>query len=62
MTSFGKARNWVPLADSRFSATYNPTGPGGQRCGQVVGYVPFENFIGRAEFLFFSTDGSAELW
>ena len=48
--------------DSRFSATYNPAGPGGQRCGQIVGYVPFENFIGRAEFLFFSTDGTAELW
>jgi len=27
-----------------------------------VGYVPFENLIGRAEFIFFSTDGSAELW
>jgi signal peptidase I len=48
--------------DSRFSAAYNPTGPSGQRCGQVVGFVPVENFIGRAEFLFFSTDGSAELW
>jgi signal peptidase I len=47
--------------DSRFSSTYNPTGPGGQRCGQIVGFVPFENFIGRAEFLYFSTDGSAEL-
>ncbi|WP_420404735.1 signal peptidase I [Nisaea sp.] len=30
-----------------------------------VGLVPFENFVGRAEFLFFSTDGSArgyEFW
>jgi signal peptidase I len=27
-----------------------------------VGYVPFENLIGRAEFIFFSTDGSAALW
>ncbi|MFQ5970851.1 MAG: signal peptidase I [Alphaproteobacteria bacterium] len=24
--------------------------------------VPFENFVGRAEFLFYSTDGSAHLW
>jgi len=48
--------------DSRFSATYNPIGPDGQRCEQIVGYVPLENFVGRAEFLFFSTDGSAELW
>lgn len=27
-----------------------------------VGYVPFENLVGRAEFLFFSTDGSAAIW
>jgi len=27
-----------------------------------VGYIPIENFVGRAEFLFFSTDGSAALW
>lgn len=27
-----------------------------------VGYVPAENLVGRAEFLFFSTDGSARIW
>ncbi|MBV1886124.1 MAG: signal peptidase I [Parvibaculaceae bacterium] len=27
-----------------------------------VGYVPFENFVGRADVIFFSTDGSAALW
>jgi signal peptidase I len=27
-----------------------------------VGYVPFENFVGRAEFLFFSSDKSVPLW
>ncbi len=27
-----------------------------------VGYVPAENLVGRAEFLFFSTDGTAALW
>ncbi len=27
-----------------------------------VGYVPFENLVGRAELRFFSTDGSAALW
>ena len=27
-----------------------------------VGYVPFENLVGKAEILFFSTDGSARLW
>ncbi|MCC6918621.1 MAG: signal peptidase I [Alphaproteobacteria bacterium] len=28
----------------------------------AVGFVPAENLVGRAEFLFFSTDGSAALW
>jgi signal peptidase I len=27
-----------------------------------VGYVPAENLVGRAEIIFFSTDGSAALW
>ena len=27
-----------------------------------VGYVPAENLVGRAEFLFFSTNGSARIW
>ncbi len=28
----------------------------------VVGYVPAENLVGRAEIIFFSTNGSAALW
>ncbi len=28
----------------------------------MVGYVPAENLVGRAEFLFFSTDGTAAIW
>ena len=28
----------------------------------VVGYIPAENLVGRAQFIFFSTDGSARLW
>jgi signal peptidase I len=27
-----------------------------------VGFVPFENLVGRAEFLFFSHNDSARLW
>ena len=27
-----------------------------------VGYVPFENFVGRAEIIFFSIDGQAPVW
>ena len=28
----------------------------------TVGYVPFENLVGQAEVLFYSTDGSAKVW
>jgi len=28
----------------------------------AVGYIPAENLIGRAQFIFFSTDGSARWW
>jgi len=28
----------------------------------AVGYVPVENLVGRAQFLFFSTDGTARWW
>lgn len=30
--------------------------------GGGVGYVPFENLVGKAQILFFSVDGSARLW
>lgn len=35
------------------------------RVQEAVGYVPFENIVGRADFIFFSTNGSAglfEIW
>lgn len=32
------------------------------RVQNVVGFVPFENFVGRADFLFFSTNGKAQLF
>jgi signal peptidase I len=32
------------------------------RVENMVGTVPFENLVGRAEFLFFSTNGHAQLW
>ena len=40
--------------DSRVSSDARPQ-PG-------VGFIPKENLVGRAEFLFFSNDGSAALW
>lgn len=32
------------------------------RVQSAVGFVPAENLVGRAEFLFFSTNGSARFW
>lgn len=32
------------------------------RVSEVVGFVPFENIVGRADFIFFSTNGSARLF
>ena len=28
----------------------------------AVGFIPIENLVGRAEFIFFSVDGSASWW
>ena len=32
------------------------------RVPSSVGYVPFENFVGKAQIIFFSTDGTAPIW
>lgn len=32
------------------------------RVPAVIGFVPADNLLGRADFVFFSTDGSARLW
>ncbi|MBU6235570.1 MAG: signal peptidase I [Alphaproteobacteria bacterium] len=32
------------------------------RVQDLVGFVPFQNFVGRAERLFFSTNGNARIW
>jgi signal peptidase I len=32
------------------------------RVQSAVGFIPLENLVGRAEFIFFSVDGSAALW
>ncbi|MFZ5834502.1 MAG: signal peptidase I [Pseudomonadota bacterium] len=44
------------MGDNRDNSTDSRVVNGG------VGYVPVENLVGRAEFLFFSTDGSAQWW
>lgn len=32
------------------------------RVAQMVGFVPYENLVGRADFIFFSTNGSARIF
>jgi len=44
--------------DSRFNDTYNPGGG----CPTPMGYVPYINFVGRASFVLFSSDSSADWW
>ncbi len=40
----------------------NRDGSSDSRVLSNVGYVPVENLVGRAEVLFFSTDGTAKFW
>jgi signal peptidase I len=40
----------------------NRDGSNDSRAQNVVGYIPFENLVGRASFIFFSTGGHIALW
>jgi signal peptidase I len=40
----------------------NRHGSNDSRAQGVVGYIPLENFVGRASFIFFSTGGHIALW
>lgn len=40
----------------------NRDGSEDSRGQKVVGYIPLENFVGRASFIFFSTGGHIALW
>lgn len=40
----------------------NRDGSNDSRAQEVVGYIPLENFVGRASFIFFSTGGKTALW
>lgn len=40
----------------------NRDGSNDSRAQQVVGYIPFDYFVGRASFIFFSTGGHIALW
>ncbi len=49
------ANHYFAMGDNRDSSQDS-------RVASAVGFVPFENLVGRAEFLFFSHDDSARLW
>jgi signal peptidase I len=40
----------------------NRDGSNDSRSQEVVAYIPLENFVGRASFIFFSTGGKIALW
>jgi len=48
--------------DEYFAMGDNRDNSQDSRVLSAVGYIPAENLVGRAEFIFFSTDGSARLW
>ncbi|GAB4234718.1 MAG: signal peptidase I [Methyloligellaceae bacterium] len=49
------AGHYFMMGDNRDNSTDS-------RVQSAVGYVPFENFVGRAEIIFFSADESSSLW
>jgi signal peptidase I len=55
-------REFAVPADHFFAMGDNRDNSQDSRVESAVGFVPIANLVGRAEFLFFSTDGSARLW
>ncbi len=58
----GNTPEYVVPPDHFFMMGDNRDNSRDSRYLDQVGYVPFENFVGRAEVLFFSVDGSAAWW
>ena len=53
---------YVVPAEHFFAVGDNRDNSQDSRMQSAVGYVPVRNLVGRAEFVFFSTDGSARWW
>jgi signal peptidase I len=52
--------SYFAMGDNRDNSLDSRVPPDAPQPG--VGYIPKANLVGRAEFLFFSTDGSAAIW
>jgi signal peptidase I len=54
------AGHYFAMGDNRDNSSDSRVSGGGGSNG--VGFVPIENMVGRAEIMFFSTNGSARIW
>ena len=59
---FDNTPEFVVPADHVFAMGDNRDNSLDSRAQDAVGFIPIDNLVGRAEFIFFSVDGSAAWW